>query len=425
MTTTTGRSSETRRAGRSVGQWLLGLLIILALVASVLMIFTDNLSVTGSLAVIAALWAAVIGAILVTRFRKQAETADAKSRDLRLVYELQLEREISARRQYELDVEATIRKEVAAESGAELTALKEQVVSLRSSLERLLGEALPDDQVALPNEKLRELASGLGGADLDPHPYRAYESPEPYTPGQYTPEGFGAHDDGLLAARDFAQTAPSASDGRHVEKPVDPNEMTEVIPVVTDDPLSGRIVRDQSAGYVYAAADFATVKDDAPAAEAAEAELDIAEAEIADLGGLDAGDEQVSAESVVAATPQFVDDTPTDEWERQAPAEPDDAPAWVSGRHETTVGATAVFAGGRRRRAEESADPVGAPVGRQEAAGQDGAGQDGAGQDIAGQSVTGPDTDFDNAHSNGLPVSELLRQLRGADRGSGGRRRRD
>ena len=56
MTTSNGRSTESRRTGRSPGQWLLGLLIILALAASILMVFTDQLSIAGSLAVIAALW---------------------------------------------------------------------------------------------------------------------------------------------------------------------------------------------------------------------------------------------------------------------------------------------------------------------------------------------------------------------------------
>ena len=162
MTTSNGRSADSRRSGRSVSQWLLGLLIVLALAASILMVFTDSLTITGSLAVIAALWAAVIGAILVTKFRRQAESAEAKSRDLRLVYELQLEREIAARRQYELDVETTIRKEVSAEANEELAELKAQVLALRSSLELLIGEPLPDQRAALPNEKLRELASGLG-----------------------------------------------------------------------------------------------------------------------------------------------------------------------------------------------------------------------------------------------------------------------
>ncbi|MEP9394738.1 DUF6779 domain-containing protein [Gordonia sp. VNK1] len=404
MTTTSGRSSDTRRTGRSVGQWLLGLLIVLALAASILMIFTDNLSITGSLAVIAALWAAVIGAILVTRFRKQAETAEAKSRDLRLVYELQLEREIAARRQYELDVESTIRREVAAESGAELAALKEQVVSLRSSLERLLGESLPDDQVALPNEKLRELASGLGGHGLDPHPYGGqYDSPEAY-----------AHDDGVLAARDFAQTAPSAADGRHIGPTADPNEMTEVIPVITDDPLSRPYVAEAPYESVYET-EYASVL--AETDEVTDVETaDAADAEIADVvddggvaGGPGVGEAPSADEEPPAAAPvsAYVDETPTDEWATQAaqaeptaPAQPTGGPVPFlgGGRHET-VGAAAGFTGGRRRRREDEPE-----------------------QPVAAEAAA---DDFDNAHSNGLPVSELLRQLRETEGGSGRRRRRD
>ncbi|MFW0788510.1 DUF6779 domain-containing protein [Gordonia sp. CPCC 205333] len=218
MASSSGRAAETRRSSRSVSQWLLGLLILLALVASVLMVFVDTVSIPGSIAVIAALWAAVIGAILVTKFRRQADSAEAKSRDLRLVYELQLEREITARRQYELDVETTIRKEVAAESGHELLELQAQVAALRASLEVLIGEPLPEDRVALPNEKLRELASGIGTNLYEP-------------------------DDRVMAAHDFASTAPAAADGRHQPSGgprydiprSDANDMTEIIPVVTDD----------------------------------------------------------------------------------------------------------------------------------------------------------------------------------------------
>ncbi|MGW0039572.1 DUF6779 domain-containing protein [Gordonia sp. NPDC003376] len=379
MTTSSGRSSDARRSGRPVGQWLLGLLIVLALAASVLMIFTDSLSVAGSLAVIAALWAAVIGAILVTRFRKQAESAEAKSRDLRLVYELQLEREIAARRQYELDVEATIRKEVAAESGAELIALKEQVISLRSSLERLLGEALPDDQVALPNEKLRELASGIGGSGLEPERFG-------------TPEGFGVHDDDLLAARDFAATAPTADDGRHLQGHVDPNEMTEVIPVVTDDPLSGRIATE-----VALSGEEPSYPSYAPYVSADDTEdATVVEEQRTDTGSADL--------PVVDAT---ADDTPTDEW---PPSQPFPV---IHGRHEGAADAEApevpqeesgtTDAGGRRRRRDADAPGV----------------------IVTEASAETPEDDPDAAHSNGLPVAELLKQLREADRTGGRRRRRD
>ena len=254
MTTSTGRAADTRRSGR-VGQWLVGLLIVLAVVASVLMLFADQISVLGSLAVIAALWAAVIAAILVTRYRRQAESAESKSRDLRLVYELQLEREIAARRQYELDVESTIRKEISDEAGVELAELKAQVLALRSSLEMLLGESLPDQRAALPSEKLRELASGLGGLGAQP----GHSDPQAggYGSGAGYPGGYGqtdytAHDDGAVAARDFEQTAPGAEHRRRDSRPfdaprrfgsdVDPNEMTEVLPVIPGDaPISGRI----------------------------------------------------------------------------------------------------------------------------------------------------------------------------------------
>ncbi|WP_299570396.1 DUF6779 domain-containing protein [uncultured Williamsia sp.] len=179
MTATGGRSAGLRRSRRGPAQWLLGLLLLLAIGASVAMIFTPDRSVVASLAVIAALWAAVIGAILVTKFRRQADSAEAKTRDLRVVYELQLEREIAARKQYELGVEAQIRREVRAESTQELRALQEQVASLRASVEALVGE-LPDHRVALEAERLRAL-----GPVQDPVVF-----------------------DGATAERDFARTAP-------------------------------------------------------------------------------------------------------------------------------------------------------------------------------------------------------------------------
>ncbi|MGC4961502.1 DUF6779 domain-containing protein [Gordonia sp. DT101] len=419
MTTSNGRSTESRRSGRSVGQWLLGLLIVLAVVASILMVFTDQLSVSGSLAVIAALWAAVIGAILVTKFRRQAETAESKSRDLRLVYELQLEREIAARRQYELDVETTIRKEVSAESNEELAELKQQVLALRSSLEMLLGESLPEQRTALPNEKLRELASGIGGE-------------RPSTSSTYS-QSFGT-DDSVLAARDFAATAPAAGAGRHVPADVDPNEMTEVIPVITDDdPMSGRIATE--------------VPEDAVDEQVEDAVL----AEPEDLRSPSTGSFfTTSAPTPSAPTPSaapeppaqdqptptgYVDETPTDEWKVAArsgtPVDPDDvavdaeetivaeaAPAEAlvtetpspettapeaEAVEEETTGEAAFTTSGRHESSGESSSPV-----LQQ-----------------GRRRRRDDDDGDSAHSAGLPVSELLSQLRQSGSPGGGRRRRE
>ncbi|MFT4085609.1 MAG: hypothetical protein QM658_00390 [Gordonia sp. (in: high G+C Gram-positive bacteria)] len=222
MTGTDDRSDARLSTSRSAAQWLLGGFIALALVATVLMVFSKDMSLEATLAVAAALWAAVIGAVLVTKYRRQADVAETRSRDLRLVYELQLEREIAARRQYESEVEATIREELRETENEELDALKNQVLALRASLEKLLGNPLPEVPLALRPERRRELGSGR---------------PAP---------AFGAPDDDRVAADlDFASTAPPVDSGRHTPPPVsvppaevNQTEMTDLIPVFADDAVS-------------------------------------------------------------------------------------------------------------------------------------------------------------------------------------------
>lgn len=160
-------------------QLLIGTLIFLAVVASVVMIFTDSVPLL-RVGTVAALWAAVVGAIAMTKYRKDSENDAAKTRDLKLVYELQLEREIAARREYELVVETQVRRQVEEqvriESNQELLGLRHEIASLRSSLEALFDGELPDERTALRAEshRLQELAGVPGrliaaqAADLPP-----------------------------------------------------------------------------------------------------------------------------------------------------------------------------------------------------------------------------------------------------------------
>ncbi|MBT0566138.1 DUF6779 domain-containing protein [Williamsia sp. CHRR-6] len=201
MTSSSARTADSRRVRRGPAQWLLGLLLLLSIGASVALVISGTRNIAASIAVIAALWAAVIGAILVTKFRRAADSAEAKARDLRLVYELQLEREITARRQYELGVEAQIRREVRSETNEELRELKNQVEALRASLQNLMGD-LPEQRTALENERLRQIARGFAA-------------------------------DGAAAERDFASTEPDT--GSTPVPIAEPHQMTEVIPVVTDE----------------------------------------------------------------------------------------------------------------------------------------------------------------------------------------------
>ncbi|HEY9314278.1 DUF6779 domain-containing protein [Williamsia sp.] len=360
MTTPTGRSADARRTRRGPGQWLLGVLLLLALGSSVFMIVTSEMSVAGSLAVITALWAAVIGAILVTKYRRAADSADAKARDLRLVYELQLEREITARRQYELGVETQVRREVSAESGSELAALKTELQALRESLEQILGE-LPEERIALFREKLPELENGSAWLN---RPDAAYASGFAEYPSDLV-------DDGAVAEQDFASTAPPAGD----DAP-EGDGMTEIIPVIAaEEPVPAE---PEPATAEPAATDPEAAEPDEAAVEAEveefvgelvdepdEATAPTAEPAARHVGGRRRADEQAE----VAAEPEgFVDDTPTDEWEVIAAPEggipdallaegedsPDHPGAHASGRSVSELlkgyASTSPSSGRRRRR---------------------------------------------------------------------------
>ncbi len=143
--TVLSRGARVRRGGRRPGWVLLTTLLVLAIGASSALVFTDRVELL-KLAVILALWAAVAGAFVSVLYRRQAEADQARARDMKLVYDLRLDREISARREYELTVESQLRRELAAEIHAqaadEIAALRAELSSLRTSLEILFDTDL-------------------------------------------------------------------------------------------------------------------------------------------------------------------------------------------------------------------------------------------------------------------------------------------
>src|SRR4051812_4046805 len=138
--TVLSRGARVRRGGRRPGWVLLTTLLVLAIAASSALVFTDRVELL-KLAVILALWAAVAGAFVSVLYRRQAEADQARARDMKLVYDLQLDREISARREYELSVESQLRRELAVELRAqaadEIAALRAELSALRTHLEIL------------------------------------------------------------------------------------------------------------------------------------------------------------------------------------------------------------------------------------------------------------------------------------------------
>lgn len=139
------RGSRTRRGGRRPAWVLMTVLLVLAIAASSALVFTNRVELL-KLAVILALWAAVVAAFVSVIYRRQSDMDAAKARDLKYVYDLQLDREISARREYELTVEAQLRRELASElqaqSADEVAALRAELAALRTNLEILFDTDL-------------------------------------------------------------------------------------------------------------------------------------------------------------------------------------------------------------------------------------------------------------------------------------------
>lgn len=155
MMTDLFRGARVRRGGRRPGWMLLSTLLVLAIVASSALVFTSRVELL-KLAIVVALWAAVVAAFVSVTYRRQSEVDQARVRDLKLVYDLQLDREISARREYELTVESQLRRELASELRAqvadEVAALRAELAALRTNLEILFDTDL-DHRPALETER--------------------------------------------------------------------------------------------------------------------------------------------------------------------------------------------------------------------------------------------------------------------------------
>jgi hypothetical protein len=139
------RGVRSRRGGRRPGWVLLTVLLVLAIAASSALVFTERVELL-KLAVILSLWAAAVAAFVSVIYRRQSDIDRARARDLKLVYDLQLDREISARREYELEVESQLRRELATElrsqAADEVAELRAELAALRNNLEILFDADL-------------------------------------------------------------------------------------------------------------------------------------------------------------------------------------------------------------------------------------------------------------------------------------------
>jgi hypothetical protein len=128
--------------------------LALALAATLALVLADDIRYL-RLGIVAALWAALVGAFLAVRYRKQAATTEEAVAQAQEVYELELEREIAARREYELEIENDVRAKAQADSRAELDALRAEVAALRDNLQSLFGGEVLLERFALTAQATR------------------------------------------------------------------------------------------------------------------------------------------------------------------------------------------------------------------------------------------------------------------------------
>lgn len=165
MTGRAGSIDEHPNGGRQTGRILLAGLLGLALAATAILVLSESTQVL-RIGVLAGLWAALIGGLVAAKYRGQVTERRNEVSDLQEIYELELEREVSARREYELELEADVRSEVAEEHTKQLDALRAEMRVLRENLEALVGGEVLVERVALRAEstRMRSLQDGSGRA---------------------------------------------------------------------------------------------------------------------------------------------------------------------------------------------------------------------------------------------------------------------
>lgn len=157
----TGERGDPR--GHQMGRpWLLAGLCF-AVAATAVLVLSDDARWL-RLGIVAALWAALLGAFLAASYRRQADQTQESMGEAQAIYELELEREIAARREYELEIETEARRGIEAKSRQELDALRSEVTALRESLQQLFGAEVLYERVALTAQstRMRSIHEGQG-----------------------------------------------------------------------------------------------------------------------------------------------------------------------------------------------------------------------------------------------------------------------
>jgi hypothetical protein len=135
---------------------MLGTVVLAAAAAVVLALGAQDARLL-RLGLIAALWAALLGAFAAARMRREISSDANRVDELRTVYQLELEREVAARREHMLTVEREMREQAEQAERGEIAALRAELAAMRANLERLIGGDPLVERLELRAESARVL----------------------------------------------------------------------------------------------------------------------------------------------------------------------------------------------------------------------------------------------------------------------------
>lgn len=160
------KSAESSSAAVDRGQMLLIALVVLALIASVIMLITDSNSAL-KLALLAALWAAIIGFFLVTRYRRQAERSQDQLKHERELHQAESDKAEAERQAEQEKFAREYQEKQRAEESETLAEIQQELEELRANLEVLSGREFGYEPAALRAQarRIMELETETAGTD--------------------------------------------------------------------------------------------------------------------------------------------------------------------------------------------------------------------------------------------------------------------
>lgn len=184
--------------------------LILAAGSTVVLVLSSDARLL-RLGIVAALWAALLASLAYGRLRARVREQHEWMVEQQRIYELELEREIAARREFELEAENEARDKAAENSGGEFEQLRDELRGLRSKIERMARNEVRYEPVRQHPDQAPGAVNGTAhpgpkapapSAPAQPEAPASQQQPDGHAP-QQQPEGH--------APRQQAGAARSAS----------------------------------------------------------------------------------------------------------------------------------------------------------------------------------------------------------------------